>query len=123
VVPFRSVIRDAASRRAHLAALILQFRERARSLPFKLADSRTAIQPLIVGANAAAVGLSEALMKRGFSGPATPPPTVPQGPARLRVSWSAAHAIADVDALADALAALAPEFAATESRGSPPGRP
>jgi len=111
-----AIIRDDASRRAHLAALILRFRERARSLPFKLAYSRTAIQPLIVGANDAAVGLSEALMKRGFFVPAIRPPTVPQGTARLRVSLSAAHTIADVDALADALAALAPEFASTKSR-------
>ena len=45
-----AIIRDDAPRRAHLAALIDQFRERARSLPFTLADSRTAIQPVIVGA-------------------------------------------------------------------------
>ena len=111
-----AIIRDDGSRRAHLAALIRRFRERARSRPFKLADSITAIQPLIVGANDAAVGLSEALLERGFFVPAIRPPTVPRGTARLRVSLSAAHSFADVDALGDALAALAPEFASTESR-------
>ena len=111
-----AIIRDDAPRRAHLAALIEQFRERARSLPFTLADSRTAIQPVIVGGNEAAVGLSDALMQRGFWVPAIRPPTVPRGTARLRVSLSASHTRADVDALADALAALAPEFGVTESR-------
>jgi len=111
-----AIIRDDAPRRAHLAALIEQFRERARSLPFTLANSRTAIQPVIVGGNEAAVGFSEALMHRGFWVPAIRPPTVPRGTARLRVSLSASHTRADIDALADALAALAPEFAQTESR-------
>ena len=111
-----ALIRDDAPRRAHLAALIRQFRERMRSLPFTLADSRTAIQPLIVGANATAVELSAALLQRGFWVPAIRPPTVPKGTARLRVSLSAAHSRADVDALADALGALAPEFPSAGSQ-------
>ena len=111
-----AIIRDEPARRAHLAALIQQFRERMIGLPFTLANSRTAIQPLVVGANATAVGLSEALLERGFWVPAIRPPTVPQGTARLRVSLTAAHTHADIDALADALAALAPEFAKPELR-------
>ena len=111
-----ALIRDDTARRVHLAALIRQFRERMRSLPFALADSRTAIQPLIVGANATAVELSAALLQRGFWVPAIRPPTVPKGTARLRVSLSAAHSRADVDALADALGALAPEFPSAGSQ-------
>jgi len=80
-----AMIRDDAPRRAHLGMLIERFRERMRVLPFALADSRTAIQPLIVGANETAVGLSAALLQRGFWVPAIRPPTVPQGTARLRV--------------------------------------
>ena len=53
------------------------------------------------------MALAEALWQRGFWVPAIRPPTVPQGTARLRVSLSAAHATTDVDALVDALAALA----------------
>ena len=106
------IIRDDAGRHAHLAALIARFRERMRGLPWTLLDSRTAIQPLVVGANAAAVALADALWQRGFWVPAIRPPTVPKGTARLRITLSAAHSIADVDALADALADLAPSLPA-----------
>ena len=102
------IIRDDAARRAHLLALIAHFRERARGLPWPLLDSRTPIQPLVVGANAAAVELAGALWQRGFWVPAIRPPTVPKDTARLRITLSAAHSIADVDALTDALATLAP---------------
>jgi 8-amino-7-oxononanoate synthase len=111
-----AIIRDDEPRRIHLAALVRRFRERMAGLPFALADSRTAIQPLVVGANAAAVGLSEALLRRGFWVPAIRPPTVPQGTARLRVSLTAAHTTADIDALAEALGALAAEFAQPDRR-------
>jgi 8-amino-7-oxononanoate synthase len=103
-----SIIRDDVARRAHLVSLIARFRERLTSTPWTLADSQTAIQPLIVGANAAAVALAEALWARNLWVPAIRPPTVPQGTARLRITLSAAHTHADVDALADALAELAP---------------
>ena len=97
-------------RRAHLFDLIARFRERMRVLPWTLRDSRTPIQPLMVGANAAAVLLSAALWRRGVWVPAIRPPTVPAGTARLRISLTAAHTRDDVDALADALADAATEF-------------
>ncbi len=102
-----ALIRDDPSRRAHLMALIARFRGRMRSLPWALAHSPTAIQPIVVGANAAALALADALWQRGFWVPAIRPPTVPQGTARLRVTLTAAHTQADVDALVDALAELA----------------
>ncbi len=102
-----AIIRDDAARRAHLARLITRWRERARALPWTLLDSSTPIQPLVIGGNAATVALADALFRRGFWVPAIRPPTVPAGTARLRVSLCAAHSIADVDALVDALADLA----------------
>jgi len=111
-----AIIRDDAARRAHLAALVARFRDRMDGLLYVLAASRTAIQPIIVGDAAAAVRLADGLWERGFWVPAIRPPTVPPGTARLRVSLSAAHAIADVDALTDALAALAPATADAGAR-------
>ena len=101
------IIRDDGGRRAHLDALIERFRVRMRSLPWQLLESRTAIQPLVVGANDAAIALADALWERGFWAPAIRPPTVPVGTSRLRITLSAAHSLADVDALADALADIA----------------
>ena len=57
------------------------------------------------------VSLAGELWRRGLWVPAIRPPTVPKGTARLRVSISAAHRPADIDALVEALAELAPRFA------------
>jgi len=100
-------IRGADARRAHLAALIAAFRARADALPWTLLPSRTPIQPLVIGDPAVTVRAAEALAVRGLLVPAIRPPTVPAGTARLRVSLSAAHTLADVDELANALAAVA----------------
>ena len=101
------VIRGDRARHDHLRELIARFRARMRDLRWNLLPSATPIQPLVVGANADAVALSATLWQRGFWVPAIRPPTVPAGTARLRITLSAAHAPDDVDALADALAALA----------------
>ena len=100
------IIRDDAIRHAHLSRLIAAAR-RMRELPWRLLDSQTAIQPVIVRGNAAALELAAALWQRGFWVPAIRPPTVPKGTARLRISLSAAHSTGDVDALVEALAELA----------------
>jgi len=102
-----AVIRGDRARHDRLAMLVARFRERMSGLSWNLLPSATPIQPVVVGANEAAVALSAALWERGFWAPAIRPPTVPAGTARLRVTLSAAHGVEDVDALADALAALA----------------
>jgi 8-amino-7-oxononanoate synthase len=102
-----AIIRDDAARRAHLDRLIARFRAGAQRLPWRVAPSATAIQPLLIGASEAAVALSERLLEQGVWVPAIRPPTVPAGTARLRISLSAAHAQADVDTLLAALAAVA----------------
>jgi 8-amino-7-oxononanoate synthase len=107
-----AIIRDDHARRAHLFALVARFRERMRPLPWTLPESFTPIQPIVVGGNSAALELAGELWRRGLWVPAIRPPTVPKGTARLRVSLSAAHRLADVDVLVEALAELAPQFAA-----------
>jgi 8-amino-7-oxononanoate synthase len=101
------IIRSEPERRERLLALIHRFRAGARSLRWRLLPSETAIQPLILGANAGALRVSEALWRRGLWVPAIRPPTVPRGSARLRITLSAAHAEGDVDALLAALAEIA----------------
>jgi 8-amino-7-oxononanoate synthase len=110
------ILRDDTARRAHLFELIARFRSRLDGGSWTLRDSPTPIQPLVVGANAAAVALADELWRRGFWVPAIRPPTVPKGTARLRITLTAAHTREDVDALADALVDLAPEFGSTRAR-------
>jgi 8-amino-7-oxononanoate synthase len=100
------LIAEGDARRAHLMARIAQLRDGLSHLPQPLLPSITAIQPLIVGDNDAAVQLSQALWERRLWLPAIRPPTVPPGTARLRISLSAAHTEADIDALISALHAL-----------------
>jgi 8-amino-7-oxononanoate synthase len=101
------IIAAGDARRAALFANIARLRDGCAGLPWRLLPSATAIQPLIVGDNAAAVGLSTALWERGLWVPAIRPPTVPAGTARLRLSLSAAHTAADIDRLLGALRELA----------------
>jgi 8-amino-7-oxononanoate synthase len=102
-----ALIRDEPERRAHLFALIDRWRDAAAALPWRTLPSITAIQPLILGANADALRISDALWKRDIWVPAIRPPTVPLGSARLRITFSASHTIDDVDRLAEALADVA----------------
>ncbi len=69
--------------------------------------SDTAIQPLLIGDNQAALELSMALRERGIWVAAIRPPTVPEGTARLRITLSAAHSAEDVSCLLKALHELA----------------
>jgi 8-amino-7-oxononanoate synthase len=102
-----TLIRGEPRRRDHLLALIARFRVGAARLPWRVLPSETAIQPLIVGANADVLSLSERLWQRGLWVPAIRPPTVPAGTARLRITLSAAHTDADVTLLLAALSELA----------------
>jgi 7-keto-8-aminopelargonate synthetase-like enzyme len=63
--------------------------------------------PRILGENGAALAAAERLARLGFLVPAIRYPTVPRGTARLRISLSAAHPAAAVDALRAALASPA----------------
>ena len=101
------IIRHGDALRANLFARIAQLRDGLAGLPWALLPSPTAIQPLIVGDNEAALKLANGLWERGLWVPAIRPPTVPKGTARLRISVSAAHTEADIAALVGALKELA----------------
>ena len=99
-----AIIKNEPERRQTLNALINQFREGCAALPVQLMPSSTAIQPLLLGSATKALAVSQRLEDRGFWVTAIRPPTVPQGSARLRVTLSAEHTPAQVDALVSALA-------------------
>ena len=101
------LIKDGSALRQQLMARIAQLRDGLHGLPWQLLPSLSAIQPLIVGQNNAALSLAEHLWEHGLWVPAIRPPTVPKGTARLRISVSAAHTEADIAQLIDALKALA----------------
>lgn len=93
-------------RRERLRALVARFRQGARALGFALAAAETPIQPLIMGESERALAASRALRARGILVPAIRPPTVPEGSARLRITFCADHTEAQVDRLLDALNAI-----------------
>ena len=66
----------------------------------------SAIVPVILGGNEAALDAARRLEEHGFLVPAIRFPTVPRGTARLRVSLSAAHAPENVRALSACIGAI-----------------
>ncbi len=97
-------------RRAHLQGLVSQLRSNLASAlqgkAWRLGDSPTAIQPLLIGSNDEAMRVMQGLHERGLWVPAIRPPTVPDGTARLRIALSALHTPADIDHLVQALTEL-----------------
>ena len=100
------IAREEAWRREKLGALVAQFRTGATQLGLPLMESRSAIQPIVLGDAERAVAAARALEQSGLLVTAIRPPTVPAGKARLRVTLSATHETAGVDRLLDALAQL-----------------
>lgn len=92
--------------RATLRGHIARLREGLAGTRWHLLPSQTAIQPLLIGDNAEALRVSEALWARGLWAPAIRPPTVPAGTARLRISLSAGHSVDHLEALIAALTEL-----------------
>jgi len=78
----------------------------AFALALKLPKPDSAIIPIVLETPERALRASTALEALGFLVVPIRPPTVPEGTARLRVTFSAAHTAADVDGLATALAAV-----------------
>ncbi|HCZ13391.1 MAG TPA: 8-amino-7-oxononanoate synthase, partial [Candidatus Accumulibacter sp.] len=97
------LIANSDCRRNRLRQLAAQLRDGLAGSRWQLLPSPTAIQPVIIGDNHAALRVAAALYERGLWVPAIRPPTVPRGTARLRVSLTAAHQPQDLARLVDAL--------------------
>ncbi|GAA4766450.1 8-amino-7-oxononanoate synthase [Stakelama sediminis] len=87
--------------RAELTELVAYAGERLE--PLGAVASGSSILPLILGEDARAMAVAEALQRRGFDVRGIRPPTVPAGTARLRIAVTRNIDRAAIDALADAL--------------------
>ncbi len=100
------LVRTEEWRRERLRALVARFRAGAEALDLPLLASSTPIQPLLAGEAGRALDWSRRLEADGVLVTPIRPPTVPEGSARLRITFSAAHAEGDVDRLLHLLGRL-----------------
>ncbi|MDE2148554.1 MAG: 8-amino-7-oxononanoate synthase [Gammaproteobacteria bacterium] len=110
------IVNNEPERRRRLFANIARFRAGAEQLGIAIGsphatrgaavgwEAITPIQPLVIGGAARTLALARHLFEAGFWVAAIRPPTVPPNTARLRITLSAAHAPAQIDALLEALA-------------------
>lgn len=101
-----AILREEPERRTRLNRLVT-FAGREIVSRCGIEPSGSPIQPVIVGDNASAIRLANALQARGFDVRGIRPPTVPEGTARLRISLTLNVDQSDVTAL---IAALAEEW-------------
>ncbi len=95
---------ESGDRRDRLAANVRLFKAAAKEASLSVSASSTAIQPIIVGGDKAALLASKKLMQAGFYVVAIRPPTVPEGTARLRIVLTAGHSEQHIRALVATLA-------------------
>jgi 8-amino-7-oxononanoate synthase len=100
------LIEHGDARRSHLQLLIEHLHKGLENTRWQLLPSPTAIQPIIIGENDAALHCAAALADRGIWVPAIRPPTVAKGTARLRITLSAAHSLVQLEQLLVALRQL-----------------
>ena len=74
---------------------------RAFTARIGLPDAQSPIVPIIIGKADAALDASRMLMEEGFLAAAIRPPSVPAGTARLRLTFTAQHPMAEIERLAD----------------------
>ena len=94
--------------RARVRGHAERFRQAAKGRNFSSGASDTQIVPLLIGGNEATLAAQAQLEAQGLLAIAIRPPTVPEGEARLRLSFSAAHSDADVARLCQAIDRLEP---------------
>ena len=95
-------------RRQQLYDCIQQVRTGAKALGLPLMDSTTPIQPLVLGKEALVLDVADKLREKELLVAAIRPPTVPEGTARLRISFSATHTKTDIECLLEALDQVIP---------------
>lgn len=106
------VLRDEPARRERLLALFRRMKAGIEALGFPLPTVVAPIFPVVLGDERVALEASRRLRERGFFVRAIRPPTVPPGTSRLRVTLTAGHDEAQVDAFLAALAEVLRELGA-----------
>ena len=96
------IMRDEPQRRLRVLELAARLREGLKKAGFDTLESETPIIPVLVRKALVAVEMSQKLLARGIFVSAIRPPTVPAHTARLRVTVTAAHTDADIDACLEA---------------------
>jgi len=105
-------------RRWRLQANAARLRVRLEDAGISTLPSTTHIVPVVIGDNAATMAVCENLLERGFYAQGIRHPSVPEGTARLRITPMATHRDEEIDAVADAVVALAgPRLAEAAARG------
>lgn len=98
------IVRSESWRRQKLESLVQQFRKGALELGLPVIDSLTPIQPLVVGDSRQAMTMATRLRESGILVTPIRPPTVAEGSARLRITFSAQHEAVQVERLLEGLA-------------------
>ena len=97
---------EGRARRMQLNKLIRIWQDEMQFSQWEKVSSCTAIQPVILGSNANALLAAKLLDEAGYWIPAIRPPTVPNGSARLRITFSANHSEVDLRQLIATLQAI-----------------
>jgi len=103
------IVQREPERVAQLHKNVANMRAGLTSLGYDLLESPTAILPIIVGATADAIRLSNRLLEMGIFVIGFGFPVVPEGTARLRIQMSAAHTDQHVQRALEAFKALKAE--------------
>jgi 8-amino-7-oxononanoate synthase len=106
---------EGSSRRTQLNKLIRIWQDEMQFSQWEKVSSCTAIQPVILGSNANALLAAKLLDEAGYWIPAIRPPTVPNGSARLRITFSANHSETDLHQLISTLKTIEHEVIAKAS--------
>ena len=98
------IARASDGARLRLAASVARAGNMLAALGFARAGTAPShVMPIVFGDASAALAVQERLLECGVLCPAIRPPTVPHGTSRVRISLTAAHDDADLDALFGAL--------------------
>ncbi len=104
------IVRDDPERRRRPLVLAERLRTRLKGAGFDLLPSETAIIAVMLYDEPTALDMASRLLERGVYVIGFAFPVVPRGKARIRVQVSAAHREDQIDAAADAFAAVAREM-------------